>query len=109
MGKSVTKKAVKPITGLWVAAFRYPAPRGIEDFDFVEGVGNLLLDNGEWRTLVEFNVNAVPSLVYLAEMVSRDRKLPWRLLKFDAGGVREVDKDEYLGFMRMEHGDLGMH
>lgn len=102
-------RKIKPITGFWVAAFQYPAPSCSDEFDFIEGPGNLLLDNGEWRTLVEFTLNSVPSLVYLAEMVSKHRNLSWRLLKFDESGLQEVNKDEYLRFMHREHSNIRIH
>lgn len=53
---------------------------------------------GVARASIEHHEGAVASLVAMCDEIEKQRGYPWRLLKFDATGVHELNKDDYRSY-----------
>ena len=92
---------MRTISKLYVAAFQV---KDVSDDQVCEvilsGIYRDLQNNWYARATVEHEPAALPSLIKLALEIEQETGYCWRLLLFDENGITELNKDDYIPFIR---------
>ena len=80
---------VERITELYAGVFAVPLG-GVVAENIMVG-----LRYGVPQATVEHHAGAVPGMIRLCDEIERAEGLPWRLVRFDADGIHELDPDDF--------------
>ena len=86
-------KGAERISELYVGAFAIPLDGDVLAENIVIGIRY-----GVFQATVEHHLGAVPKMIEMCDEIARDKGWDWRLLRFGADGVQELDAEDYRSY-----------